>query len=345
MRQHRVPGQKIFGNGLLPHLFAVNAAAVVADLDDNAAAALFRAQRDDAVHGLARALAFLGCFNAVIGGIADHVHDRIAQLLDHGLVDFGILAGDPQDDFLVGLLRKLAHQARHAVKYRADGLRPDRHHAVLQVLRVDQELRQFLEQPGIGVEQRLVNLLGNEGLRDGNFAGKIDQPVNAANVNPDGRNDRFSHCELVLRRRASGNVLHLNRAHRLRRLQVNGQVAIAFDELEHIADCGFAFAGFQLEIPAEIGFIWLQVCKRRQSGKIGDYFQGSQFLQLAHQQQGLIGPFEQAGVRGKMNGKPLGSNPEQQCLAPSALGGAFPDGVSSALSPASLASVRMELFS
>ena len=44
-----------------------------------------------------------GCLDAVIGGVADHVHQRIADRLDDVAVQFRLAAIDDEFDFLVAL--------------------------------------------------------------------------------------------------------------------------------------------------------------------------------------------------------------------------------------------------
>ena len=65
--------------------------------------------------------------DAVIDGVANHVHQRIAELFDDQLVDLGLGAGDDQADLLAHLAADLAHDAREPVEHLAE-----RHHAHLE---------------------------------------------------------------------------------------------------------------------------------------------------------------------------------------------------------------------
>ena len=89
------------GDGLGEHRLLVDAAAVVLDLDHDVVALLVGVQRDRARGRLADFGAALRRLDAVIDGVADHVHERIAELFDDQLVDLGLGAGDDEADLLV----------------------------------------------------------------------------------------------------------------------------------------------------------------------------------------------------------------------------------------------------
>jgi hypothetical protein len=81
---------------------------------------------------LARRDASLGVFEAVIGRIADHMHQRIGQPLDHRLVEFGLLAGRRQIDLLAQIARQVVNKAAEPPEQRADRHHADAHHRVAQ---------------------------------------------------------------------------------------------------------------------------------------------------------------------------------------------------------------------
>ena len=81
-------------------------------------------QADAARRRLAGRDAASGIFEAVIGGVADQVDQRIGEPLDHRLVEFGLLAGGRQFDLLAEIARQVVDQAAEAAEQRAD-----RHHA------------------------------------------------------------------------------------------------------------------------------------------------------------------------------------------------------------------------
>lgn len=84
------------------------------------------------------ALASLGAsrrrLDAVVDGVADQMHQRIAQLVDHSLVEFGLFAVDFQADLLLQFLSGVTHHAFEAVEKRCDGNHPRFQHAALQAV-------------------------------------------------------------------------------------------------------------------------------------------------------------------------------------------------------------------
>ena len=70
----------------------VEAAAVVAHFDGDVAAAVTGVEMHGADGGLARRHAHVGHLDAVVHAVAHEVHQRIADLLEHGLVELGLVA-------------------------------------------------------------------------------------------------------------------------------------------------------------------------------------------------------------------------------------------------------------
>ena len=70
-------------------LSLLQAAAVVADFDDHVAALVIRVQLMTPCAGLPAASAHFGHLDAVVDGVAHQVHQRVADLLEHGLVELG----------------------------------------------------------------------------------------------------------------------------------------------------------------------------------------------------------------------------------------------------------------
>ncbi len=170
-----------------PHARAVDAGAVVRDLDHDPAGAMQGREPDLALLGLAGGPADLGLLQSVVDGVADHMGERVAQALDDGLVDLRPLALGDEADVLADLQRHFADQARHTLEHRFDRLGADRHDAVLDLARqllefveADRDLRHAGE-PG------LVDPLGQHGLVDHQFAHEVDQAVDPFEVDPDGR--------------------------------------------------------------------------------------------------------------------------------------------------------------
>ena len=117
------------------------------DVEDDRVALLVRVERD-AAHAPASPLRArsLGRLDAVIERVADDVHQRIGELLDHHLVELRVLAAQHELDLFVQLARDLAHGAR---ELRVD--LPDRHHAhlddrLLQLVQLAVEIARDLRQ-------------------------------------------------------------------------------------------------------------------------------------------------------------------------------------------------------
>jgi hypothetical protein len=92
-------------DGLGQDSVAVQAAAVVADFDDDAASVVEGAQHQSAPGRFAGRQSPLGRFDAVVHGVAHQMGERVADLLDHTLVQLGVGAADHQLDVLAQLAR------------------------------------------------------------------------------------------------------------------------------------------------------------------------------------------------------------------------------------------------
>ena len=126
----RFAGQTV-RHGFLADALYVQAAAIVGDADEDVAAFVIGVQCDGAGFGLARGQAAHAIFDAVIGGIAHHVGERVFDHLQHLTIEFGFSALHHQLDLLPGFHRQIAHDARQLVPGIADGLHPHARHAVL----------------------------------------------------------------------------------------------------------------------------------------------------------------------------------------------------------------------
>ncbi len=124
-------GERLFDD-LLANARGVQAAAVVGDADDDIAAFMESRQLDGAVGRLADIDAFLRRLQAVVGAVADHVGQRIADQFQHLAVQLGAFALHDEVDLLVQFVGEVAHQARQLLPGGADGLHARLHDAVLQ---------------------------------------------------------------------------------------------------------------------------------------------------------------------------------------------------------------------
>jgi hypothetical protein len=144
--------------------------------------ASWKALRKSVPCGLAGGLAHGRGFDAVVEGVAHQVHQRVADLLDDGLVEFGLAAVDHELHILAQILAGVAHQAVEAV----EGL-ADLHRAQLQ-----RGVADFLDQPGqqgrrfdqfavaAGVGEQAGGRTGDHQLAD-----QVDEVVELVGRHPD----------------------------------------------------------------------------------------------------------------------------------------------------------------
>ena len=84
---------------------------------------------------LALCLTGIGALNTVVEGVAQKMHDRIADLIDNGTVKLRLLTLDGEVDLLPQFLRYVAHHAWEAVEHGTDGNHANLHDDVLQIAR------------------------------------------------------------------------------------------------------------------------------------------------------------------------------------------------------------------
>jgi len=68
----------------------------------------------------------------VVDGVSQQVHQRVAQLVDDGLVQFGVLAMSHQLDLLAQLVGQVSDEASEAIEGGADGQHAHAQGAVAQ---------------------------------------------------------------------------------------------------------------------------------------------------------------------------------------------------------------------
>ena len=119
--------------GLAPDPLQVEAAAVVGDRQGDVAPLLRRRDPDAAARRLARLDALRRLLDAVVGGVADHVQQRVLDQLQELAVDLGLSAGHLELDVLAQLLAEVADEARQLGPGVADGLHARLHDAFLQL--------------------------------------------------------------------------------------------------------------------------------------------------------------------------------------------------------------------
>ena len=162
---------------LLDDALAIESGAVVGELDDDRAGLAPRRERDGAARVLALGAADLRRLDPVVQGVADHVGQRVAQVLDDGRVHLDLFALDRDARELALGGREVAHGADELAQRRSH-----RHHPHLhdQLLELGVELR--------GVQVRL------EGARHGML---FEQLPEAAARDRDLARERHEPVELV----------------------------------------------------------------------------------------------------------------------------------------------------
>ena len=93
-------------DGAADDFFAVEPFAVVGDFDHDLIAVVIGVQADRAARGFSGRLALRGRFDAVVGGVADQVRQRIGERVENALVEVGVLSGDFERDVLVAQLAR-----------------------------------------------------------------------------------------------------------------------------------------------------------------------------------------------------------------------------------------------
>ena len=115
------------------NLLGVEPAPVVGDFHYHLAGLVARLDADGPGRALARAQAGFHALETVIGGIADHVRERVRQTFNQGLVEPNVLATNVELDVLLGRARHIAHHAGKLAQDIADGLHARVHDRVLQL--------------------------------------------------------------------------------------------------------------------------------------------------------------------------------------------------------------------
>ena len=162
---------------------AVDAGAVVGDLDDDLAALVPGAQGEHALGRLADPHAGVGVLDAVVDGVADQVRQRVLDRLEQGLVQLGVAALHLQADGLLQLEAQVADDARQLGPDVVDRLHARLHDALLQLAGDEVE-------PLRGAHQ--VGVVGAPDVLDDLVAGEHQLPhqqhqlVEQVDVHPDG---------------------------------------------------------------------------------------------------------------------------------------------------------------
>ena len=165
----------------------IDAAAIVADFDDDLRALMVGVEINRAARGLARGEAFVGGLDAVVDGVAHEMHQRLAERIENAFVEISVLAGNVQGHVLAALLGDVANDARKAAEKLLDG-----HHANFQDAFVKFIENARLKAHGVGelCAERIARMALVEfreramehGLADNQFADEIHDGIDAAGI-------------------------------------------------------------------------------------------------------------------------------------------------------------------
>lgn len=180
-RQRRPLGHQPLLDGLGEDAIRVQPRAIVGDLDDDVAGFVERAQADRCLGRLAGGDARIGRLHAVIHAVAQHVHQRIVDVLDHAAIELRVLALQRQVDGLARFLAQVPDQPDHLLEGLPDGHHAHGHRVALQVARDPLELREAAAEPFIG-GPRERGILGEDRLGDHQFAHHVDEVVELARI-------------------------------------------------------------------------------------------------------------------------------------------------------------------
>ena len=224
------------GNRLFDQLLAVDAAAVVLDVDQNLVARLAGGDGEDAdlalagLHPLGRGL------DAVVDGVADDVGQGIADHLDHLAVELDVAALDIDQHLLAELGRQVADHPRQRDEQILDPLHAG---AGDRVAHLGDDRRQALEGAvDRHVGRRFAKPPGKLVAGEHHVGNRAHHPVEQLDRKPDGARRRrapvgLGHDRGQRRRRAFGAGLQ-----RVDQVAVVafGDLAAAVDRRDHLAD-------------------------------------------------------------------------------------------------------------
>ncbi len=143
---------------------------------------MFGAQIDRADGWFTGCPARFGHFDAMIDAVADDVYQRIVQLFDDGLVQFGFGAEGFHLDLFAEFLREIAHQAFEFAEGAADRQHADIEGGIAQFVGQSFDLFGYGDEGCIAAGQRY---LGQVRLHRDHFADQIDQLIKSFSRNAD----------------------------------------------------------------------------------------------------------------------------------------------------------------
>src|SRR6266481_2616206 len=112
-------------NGVFANIVQVDAAAIVADFDDDLRALMMSVEGNCSAGGLAGAEALVSWLNTVVDGVADKVRERLGKRVEDAFVEIGVFAGDFQGDVFAAEFRDVANDPRKSAEELFDGNHAD----------------------------------------------------------------------------------------------------------------------------------------------------------------------------------------------------------------------------
>ena len=104
----------------------------LADFDYHLTRLVLRLEEHTASRAFAAGCAIVRHLDAMIHGVANHMHERIGQLFDDGAIQFDLVTLGFHPHWLAELPRKVTDQPRHPAEQRTDRDQPHRHGGFLQ---------------------------------------------------------------------------------------------------------------------------------------------------------------------------------------------------------------------
>ena len=126
----------------------------------------------------------------MIRGVSHEVRQWITDGLDHGLIQFGFLAGQNQMNLLAGFAGEIADQARESAKGIPDRNHTNAHHTFLNLACYARAAPRVPAGRAAGSFESGTQIT-EHGLRNDEFAHQIDQPINLDGVYTDRRVSAF----------------------------------------------------------------------------------------------------------------------------------------------------------
>ena len=195
---------------LAADLARINARAVIRDHDDDVVPLMPRDETDFTDARLSLFLACIRALNAVVERVAQEVHDRIADLVDNGTIQLGLLTLDREVDLLAEFLGYVAHHSGEAVEHRTDRDHADLHNNILQIARHTVHLLKRLHE--IAHAMCLADLLEADFI-DNQLTHKVHERIELLDVHAD-----TLALMLLLRRSSRGRLRRILLLRRSRRL-------------------------------------------------------------------------------------------------------------------------------